>query len=49
MEGNQDRHDFAQTEAAATMALKETIAEQLLLPERFKLLAEIIHRAKEVF
>ncbi len=49
MEGNQDRHDFAQAEAAATIALRETITEQLLLPERFKLWAEIIHGVKEVF
>ena len=45
----QDRHDFAQTERALTLASFHTTAEQLAMPARLKALAEVIDGAEQVF
>jgi hypothetical protein len=49
MEADENGHDFAEAETAGAMAASQTIAEQLLLKERFKLLAEVIDGAEQVF
>lgn len=49
MEANQNRHDFAEAQTPRAMALSQSISQQLLLPDRFKLLAEIIDGAQQVF
>jgi hypothetical protein len=49
VKANQNRHDFAQAQAAITVALLQTTAEQLPLPDRFKALAEVIDGAEQFF
>jgi hypothetical protein len=39
----------AEAQAAGSIALSQSIAQQLVVPLRFKLLAEIIDRAEQVF
>lgn len=49
VEANENGHDFAQRQTSSSIAVNESIAEQLLVPEGFKLLAEIIDGAEQVF
>lgn len=49
MEANQNCHDFAQAQTARSLPVSKSIAKQLVVPYRFKLLAEIIDGAEEVF
>jgi hypothetical protein len=49
MAANHNRHDFAQAQTARSLPLSKSIAKQLVVPYRFKLLAEIIDGAEEVF
>ena len=49
MKGNQNRHDFAQAQAALSLAKLESTAQKLLFPLWFKGLAEIIDGAEQCF
>ncbi|WP_190507677.1 hypothetical protein [Leptolyngbya sp. FACHB-321] len=48
IEFNQDRHDFAQSQALRSIAKMQPKAQKLLFPERFKALTEI-DGAEQVF
>jgi hypothetical protein len=47
VKGDLDRHHFVQTQLGISVSVFMTIAEPLLVPQEFKNLAEIIHRAKK--
>jgi hypothetical protein len=49
VESNQNRHNFAQAQAALTIALLESMTKQLPLPNGFKLSAEVIDTAEQLF
>jgi hypothetical protein len=42
VKANQNRHDFAQAQATFASPFLQTTGESLLLPDRFKALAEVI-------
>lgn len=49
MEGNQNRHDFAECQAAISLTATQPMARQLLVPLGLKALAKVINVAKQVF
>lgn len=49
MERNQNRHDFTQTHTSMPLAVSQRVTKQLVLPLRFKPLAEVIDGAKHFF
>jgi hypothetical protein len=49
MKGNQNRHDFAQAQAALSLAKLESTAQKLLFPLWFKGLAASIDGAEQCF
>ncbi len=49
VKANQNRHDFAHAQPARPIALVQAMREQLLMPDGFKVLAEIIDATEEFF
>jgi hypothetical protein len=49
VKGDLDRHDFAQGQSGTSLAVFVTIAKEVFVPQGFKNLAEIIHRAEKFF
>jgi hypothetical protein len=49
VKGNQTRHDFAQTKLSVSIALLQSVSQELGLPHWFKSLAKIIDRTEQVF
>jgi hypothetical protein len=49
MKPNQYRHDFAEAQTPASMAMSEPTARQLLVPHWFKRLAEVVNAAEQFF
>jgi hypothetical protein len=49
MEPNQNRHNFAQAQAANPSSSLQPVAQQLAFPLRFKGLTKVIDAAKEFF